>query len=155
MKKIAVLAGVLMLAGCAGGQSEPTTDLYVAPTAPVTAPAPRQAPPVRTVRPAEPPQPDYYIPRAEQYVRDSLFDPDAGQFRDVSYGTMQTNDGTLHVVCGEVNGKNRYGAYVGYTTFVYQEDSTGREMQFLKDSESVSEAEMLVKVGEASCWRDS
>lgn len=45
----------------------------------------------------------------EQVARD-LFDPSSAQFRDVS----EVAD---NLVCGEVNGKNRMGAYVGFTKF--------------------------------------
>ncbi|MFC5769789.1 hypothetical protein [Thauera sinica] len=43
-------------------------------------------------------------------VSAKMFDPDAAMFRDV----RQIGETTF---CGEVNGKNRYGAYVGFTPF--------------------------------------
>jgi len=47
-----------------------------------------------------------------------LFDPEAVQFRNVRGALVTLNSGeTLRRVCGEMNGKNRYGAYVGYENF--------------------------------------
>lgn len=57
---------------------------------------------------------DQKISAAKESVRSKLFDPDSAQFRNV-----RIVDGT---VCGEVNGKNRYGAYVGFTPFYYVPD---------------------------------
>jgi hypothetical protein len=39
-----------------------------------------------------------------------LIDPTSAQFRDVHH--------YRHVVCGQVNGKNRMGAYVGFSRFI-------------------------------------
>jgi hypothetical protein len=58
-------------------------------------------------------------------VRDRLTDPGSAQFRDVQhYGeTFVAKDGTrdrmgLHVVCGNVNAKDKLGGYGGYRGFV-------------------------------------
>lgn len=50
------------------------------------------------------------IMAAQAKVAAELFDPSSAQFRNtrVKYGEK---------VCGEVNGKNRYGAYVGFRWF--------------------------------------
>jgi hypothetical protein len=50
------------------------------------------------------------IPAALQAVRESLLDPSSAQFRSV----RQMPNGA---VCGEVNGKNRMGGYVGFQPF--------------------------------------
>lgn len=55
---------------------------------------------------------------AEQAVRSDMLDPDAAQFRGVSKCT-----GDPAVWHGEVNGKNRLGAYTGFKTFFYAEYS--------------------------------
>ena len=57
---------------------------------------------------------DKAIEAAKSSVADSLRDPPSAQFRGVRMVTY------LHgkVVCGEVNGKNAYGGYVGYRPFV-------------------------------------
>lgn len=70
------------------------------------------------------------IDEALASARHGMKDPDAAQFRNVRL--VAYNGG--HVVCGEVNGKNSYGAYVGYTPFVastanaqiYDEDRSAR-----------------------------
>ncbi len=56
----------------------------------------------------------------KQAVADSLRDPNSAQFRNVKrYPQKPTQDSTMKVaVCGEVNGKNLNGAYVGFTRFI-------------------------------------
>ena len=54
---------------------------------------------------------------AKRAVRQSLFDPDSAKFESVL-----TNQGS-GAVCGFVNAKNRMGAYVGSSPFVYQKGS--------------------------------
>ena len=50
-------------------------------------------------------------------VRD-FFDPASAQFRDIRAVDVTLNNGQqIRRVCGEVNGKNRLGGYVGYTWF--------------------------------------
>ena len=58
---------------------------------------------------------------AHKRVAPSLFDPSSAQFRHLS-----TRDGVL---CGEVNAKNRYGAYVGFRPFfaLYTDVRIGKE----------------------------
>lgn len=51
---------------------------------------------------------------AKKAASDLLIDPSSAQFRSVQAVT--------NGVCGEINGKNRMGAYVGFTRFVF--DST-------------------------------
>lgn len=50
--------------------------------------------------------------QAQDLVRHDMMDPDAAQFRDVKV----ISDG--HCVIGEVNGKNRMGAYTGFRPFI-------------------------------------
>lgn len=49
------------------------------------------------------------IAQVQEEVASELFDPSAAQFRDVI-----VTDGA---VCGQVNGKNRLGGYVGFKPF--------------------------------------
>lgn len=50
-------------------------------------------------------------------VRD-FFDPEAARFRNVRAADITLTSGEqVRRVCGEVNGKNRLGAYVGYSMF--------------------------------------
>ena len=47
-----------------------------------------------------------------------FFDPASAQFRDVRAVDLMLTDGTQERrVCGEVNGKNRMGGYVGFQMF--------------------------------------
>lgn len=51
-------------------------------------------------------------------VVQDFFDPDAANFRNIRAVDVTLADGqTFRRVCGEVNGKNRYGAYVGFEMF--------------------------------------
>ena len=52
--------------------------------------------------------------KAKESIAKSLKDPGSAQFRDVSIKTFGANK----IVCGEVNGKNSYGGYVGFKRFV-------------------------------------
>lgn len=60
---------------------------------------------------------------ATDRVAEELLDPESAKFRNVRI--------VGNAVCGEVNGKNKLGGYVGYQSFIY----------FL-DSESVGIAEI-------------
>jgi hypothetical protein len=54
-----------------------------------------------------------------ELVRSGAFDPEAMRFRNMASRTTPTG---FHVVCGEVNGKNRMGGYTGYQPFVLRDD---------------------------------
>ncbi|UXC18532.1 putative periplasmic lipoprotein [Comamonas squillarum] len=56
---------------------------------------------------------------AQEAIARNLKDPAAAQFRNVR--VMQFTNG--RVVCGEVNGKNSYGAYVGFKRFAASNNS--------------------------------
>ena len=47
--------------------------------------------------------------KAKRAAAEELIDPSSAQFRNI-----RSQDG---IVCGEINGKNRMGAYVGFTRF--------------------------------------
>lgn len=53
------------------------------------------------------------IERAKRVVADDLKDPGSAQFRNVRLVPY----GAARVICGEVNGKNSYGGYVGFVRF--------------------------------------
>lgn len=54
----------------------------------------------------------------EREVTRDFFDPSSAQFRDVRAVQVTLSDGTVeNRVCGEVNGKNRLGGYVGFEMF--------------------------------------
>lgn len=52
--------------------------------------------------------------KVRRAVKESLFDPSSAQFKDVEVCL-----GDREIWRGEVNGKNRMGAYVGFTPFFY------------------------------------
>lgn len=57
--------------------------------------------------------------KAKQLAADQLIDPSSAQFRNVR--TVRTSAGSR--VCGEINGKNRMGAYAGFTRFIVNVES--------------------------------
>lgn len=62
----------------------------------------------------KPPLPGIFA-EARKAVADTLRDPGSAQFR-----ALRTKvDSGVQIVCGEVNGKNAYGGYVGFRTFIY------------------------------------
>ena len=64
--------------------------------------------------------PEQAVDAAKQVVANSLKDPNGAQFRNVRLARYL--DG--NVVCGEVNGKNSYGGYVGFSPFVASTSSS-------------------------------
>ena len=54
---------------------------------------------------------------AENFVRERLKDPESANFRDLVVRQFKGKD----AVCGQVNAKNGFGAYVGFQKFVYIE----------------------------------
>jgi hypothetical protein len=51
-----------------------------------------------------------------------LKDPDSAKFRPMVAGVAV--GGTSIMVCGEVNSKNSFGGYVGFTSYLVQADSS-------------------------------
>lgn len=68
---------------------------------------------VAAVGPRTPSDADYRV-AAELAVRQQLRDPESAEFRDVR--VRHTNGSTA--VCGQVNAKNGFGGYTGYTDFI-------------------------------------
>jgi len=58
------------------------------------------------------------VKEAKNKITENFKDPDSAKFRNVGVYKAAKGDGELSV-CGEVNAKNSYGAYVGYRSFVY------------------------------------
>lgn len=56
-----------------------------------------------------------FIADAKNVVAEAFRDPDSVKFRNV--GLYQKEDSDERYVCGQVNAKNLYGAYVGYKLF--------------------------------------
>jgi hypothetical protein len=59
------------------------------------------------------------IEATKQAVADTLKDPSSAQFKNV----IVFDGGKQRAVCGEVNGKNSYGGYVGFKKFYKYETS--------------------------------
>lgn len=57
-----------------------------------------------------------YVEITEKLVRAQLKDPDSARFRDLTLG-----DGGF--VCGQLNAKNSYGGYNGFTAFFFNRSS--------------------------------
>jgi len=58
--------------------------------------------------------------KTQQVVQSSLKDPSSAQFRNVRLVAWRS----WQVVCGEVNAKNSYGGYAGFTKFVGSPSAT-------------------------------
>ena len=58
------------------------------------------------------------VSQIQATVTRDFFDPESARFRDVRAVEVSLADGNRETrVCGEVNGKNRMGGYVGYSMF--------------------------------------
>lgn len=65
---------------------------------------------------------------AEKAAAEQLIDPDSAKFRNLR--TIENAAGEF--VCGEINGKNRMGAYNGFSRFIYVNSS---RLAFLESDE--------------------
>ncbi len=57
--------------------------------------------------------------RAKKAAAYDLKDPGSAQFRNIRISALPT------IVCGEINGKNSYGAFTGFNLFTY-DDKKGK-----------------------------
>jgi hypothetical protein len=83
---------------------------------------------------------------AEKLVADQMRDPASAQFREVK--VVKQQDGS-EAVCGEVNGKNAFGGYVGFRGFVVH----GSEVHIRNDDlnmSDIAEIEASTRAIEAS-----
>ena len=73
----------------------------------------------------------------ETKIREEYFDPDALKMRNVRYFNVGNYEGlgSQVAVCGESNGKNRYGAYTGYEYFYARYNRDKKEVMFSEDYE--------------------
>jgi hypothetical protein len=90
-----------------------------------------------------------------QEIRGKLKDPDSAQFRNIRVafierrrGSGATSDFDEEIVCGEVNAKNAFGGYIGFSPFVWlskasKYDGTGKPYLWMmtgdKDLDYVTE----------------
>jgi hypothetical protein len=86
---------------------------------------------------------------AQALLAEVMFDPTAILLKDLQRGSDEAG---RTVVCGKVNGKNRFGGYVGFRPFVARKDATGAAEVFtdatLDDGSSTPE-----QVAEALAYR--
>lgn len=71
------------------------------------------------------------IDAAEKYAAHDLIDPNSAEFREVRIVPKHGPIGAFPdapVVCGEINGKNRMGAYAGFQEFATTLDGAHRFM---------------------------
>jgi hypothetical protein len=67
--------------------------------------------------------PDDKLRLALLHYAGDLYDPSAAQFRRISTYKVTRQDGSQEIqICGEMNAKNRLGAYVGYKSFMIVPD---------------------------------
>ncbi len=59
----------------------------------------------------------FSIPEGKEAIANMMKDPESVKFRGV-FETREKDDETWIAICGEVNAKNSYGAYIGYQKFV-------------------------------------
>jgi len=57
---------------------------------------------------------DDFVENAKKVVADRMKDPESVKFRNLK----TIKDDGLRLLCGDVNAKNSYGAYIGYAPFV-------------------------------------
>lgn len=63
--------------------------------------------------------------KAKEAVAAQLKDPTSAQFQSLKVG--KTSKG-FAIVCGEVNAKNAFGGYTGFTSFVWREGNYGAHL---------------------------
>jgi hypothetical protein len=80
-------------------------------------------------------------------VSSLMKDPGATQFRGVE--VIDQGDGT-EAVCGEYNAKNSFGAYAGYSGFVYYANRVDLETSSYTSDRSLSEIESSISYLENS-----
>ena len=81
--------------------------------------------------------PQQVMERGKEAIRNSLKDPSSAQFRNVRL--MEYLDGV--VICGDVNAKNSFGGYIGFTNFV-----SGTSSGFMRSSDADKYAEITIVI---------
>lgn len=62
--------------------------------------------------------------RYEGLIKGQMKDPNAAQLDSLTFSAVEFRGGQRsQFVCGQVNGKNSFGAYTGWRPFVYQIDT--------------------------------
>lgn len=86
------------------------------------------------------PHPNPEEAKAKRNVTKDFKDPSSVQWRDL----FVSLDGTLKILCGELNGKNSYGAYIGFRRFF----ATDSILSYVEDPKSPS---IMDKMWPQSC----
>ncbi|MBF5006011.1 hypothetical protein [Diaphorobacter caeni] len=66
-----------------------------------------------------------FLKTAKRVITDKFKDPESTRFRDLYF----SNAGGMPTLCGQLNSKNSYGAYVGYRGFYYNSGSAAVETE--------------------------
>ena len=87
-----------------------------------------------------------FIEAGKKAVADRMLDPKTAEFRNLRAYVDEKNE----VLCGEVNGKNLYGAYTGFKYFAANRISlTDKDLWFIYfDSDEKEEHERYMRVSE-------
>ena len=51
-------------------------------------------------------------------LEEGMFDPDSSRYRNIKYYSPKLKGKRITVMCGKLNGKNKFGGYIGYKRFV-------------------------------------
>jgi hypothetical protein len=127
---IGIAALALMLVGC---ETKAEKDAAAKAVAEETAAAQRAA-----AGRAEAAKVEAFVNAGKDMAASGLKDPSSAQFRRLRVGITPTPK-PLRVLCGEMNGKNGYGAYAGFFTFISFEDKTVKEgMSYMLSHDDVT-----------------
>lgn len=63
--------------------------------------------------------------RSRAILTDALFDADSAKFQKMKTVSLKDKDRTSNLICGEVNAKNKLGAYAGFTRFIVSQNEAG------------------------------
>lgn len=85
----------------------------------------------------------WLVSKAKTNLTEDLKDPGSAQFR----GLYLAESGPLYVLCGEINAKNGFGAYVGFRQF-FATDS--KNLQAI-DGPSIQEHRLYVGMAGEMC----
>lgn len=91
---------------------------------------------------------DHTIAKAEDLVAGQMFDPTAATFRAVRIGSGEPSGLADPLVCGEANGKNRLGAFVGFHRFIA---SPGEGQAMFEPEPGTADAAGFDAVWQKSC----
>jgi uncharacterized protein YceK len=113
MRKIVLsLAVLLLVAGCGSQRSQFSYNSYQPPSETITSTSAKTAKPEPTVNAVKATQAEIAV--YQRAVDSNLRDPEAARFR--SLRVVRDSEGTLGL-CGELNAKNAYGGYIGFSSF--------------------------------------